>query len=276
MRTNLPCAVTVAAALILVALFGLLYPVTVAGQSRTPFYWESIDVFIDVQPNGDMIVSETHTYAFTAPHNNRRYRYIPLDRVDLIDDISVSMDGRILRSSTGIKDGNLWISWEHRPLDPPETLTFVLRYRVQGGLHVDVDGRDLVYWKALFKDRDADILGGAVTVRLPDALVGTPTAVRSYGAPAEVARIDVRTVRFTAERPLPPGEELEVHVGFSHGLLPLAKPEWQRSWVANAFGTWRGWAIAAGGAVSGLSVSSVLRAYPNNPAALRVMRAQAK
>ena len=46
-----------------------------------PFYWEFINVDIDVQENGDMLITETQKYVFTGPHTNERYRYIPLDTV---------------------------------------------------------------------------------------------------------------------------------------------------------------------------------------------------
>ncbi len=52
-----------------------------------PFYWEFINVEIDVQENGDMLITETQKYVFTGPHTNKRYRYIPLDRVDRIDSV---------------------------------------------------------------------------------------------------------------------------------------------------------------------------------------------
>ena len=59
---------------------------------------------IDVQENGDMLVTETQTYVFTAPHNNQRYRSIPLDKVDGINTISASLDRRRIPVSTEMED----------------------------------------------------------------------------------------------------------------------------------------------------------------------------
>ena len=220
-----------------IALLSALVPGAATAQSGAPFYWESIDVLIDVQENGDMLVTETQTYVFTDWHHNQRYRYIPLDKVDGIDDISVSrpplappptpipakttpaptdapapilMDtdtayGGRIPVNTGIEDGQQWIRWSHRELNlgekrarslrlcrnsysnatcarkypPKETFTFVLQYRVRGGLHLDEAG-DMVYWKALFKKRDADIRSGSVTVRLPESLAGQISEYRSF------------------------------------------------------------------------------------------------
>jgi hypothetical protein len=58
--------------------------------SEVPFYWDSIQVEMDVQPNGDMWVTETHHYVFTAAYTNERYRYIPLNKVDEIADVTVT------------------------------------------------------------------------------------------------------------------------------------------------------------------------------------------
>ena len=109
-------------------------------------------MLIDVQQNGDMVVTETQTYVFTGPHDTERFRRIPLEKVDGITSVRVSQDGRDLPSDTDVDDGQLWIRWSHLPLNPPEKATFVLEYRVLGGLHLDEDG-DQVYWKALFKER---------------------------------------------------------------------------------------------------------------------------
>ena len=63
-------------ALILIAIICV-----VGGEARAsePFYWEYINVDIDVQENGDMWVTEVQRYVFTAPHTNQRYRWLPLD-----------------------------------------------------------------------------------------------------------------------------------------------------------------------------------------------------
>ena len=39
------------------------------GQANVPFYWEFINVGIEVQMNGDMWITETQTYVFTGVHS---------------------------------------------------------------------------------------------------------------------------------------------------------------------------------------------------------------
>ncbi|MCC3506964.1 MAG: DUF2207 domain-containing protein, partial [Microcoleus sp. PH2017_19_SFW_U_A] len=118
---------------LLASLSLLLVTVTHAAAQQLPFYWDNINVIIDVQTNGDMLVTETQKYVFTAAYNNERYRYIPLDKVDAIQDVTVSENNQIIPSTTGNENNQLWIRWQHE-LKPPDTHTFVIKYRVVGGL----------------------------------------------------------------------------------------------------------------------------------------------
>ncbi len=79
-----------------------------------PFYWEFIDVDIAVQNNGDMLISETQKYTFTGDYKNERFRYIPLDKVDEITDVSVSENSQLLESTTGVENNQFWIRWTHK------------------------------------------------------------------------------------------------------------------------------------------------------------------
>ena len=192
----------------------------------SPFYWEFMNVEIDVQENGDMQVTETQKYVFTAAHTNERYRYIPLDRLDRIDNVEVFEGEKKLAASTNTENGQQWIKWQHT-LNPPESHIFTIKYRVKGGLHIQ-SKEDLLYWKALFKERSVPINNGTVTVRLPESLTGQTSNFKSFGGSADTRKIDDRTVEFTLQDVLPPGQELEVRVAFPHGILAVAVPQWQK------------------------------------------------
>ena len=92
----------------------------------------------------------------------------------------------------------------------------------------------MVYWKALFAERNADILGGLATVRLPQALAGQIGDYRSFGALADARQIDDRTVEFTTRGPLPPGQELEVQVDFPNDSFPSFSLPWKYLLIALA------------------------------------------
>ncbi|MBX9256158.1 hypothetical protein H1Q63_19840, partial [Desmonostoc muscorum CCALA 125] len=81
---------------------------------QVPFYWQFINVDIAVQNNGDMLVSETQKYTFTGDYKNQRYRYIPIDKLDEITDVSVSENAKELPSETGFENNQFWIRWTHQ------------------------------------------------------------------------------------------------------------------------------------------------------------------
>jgi hypothetical protein len=227
-------------ALLTVFVFAFLINQTASAEKATPFYWEYINVDINVQENGDMLVIETQKYVFTAPHTNERYRWLPLDKVDGIDRVEVYKEGRTLSVTTGAKGNQLWINWRH-PLSPPESQTFVLKYRVMGGLHLHDDG-DQVYWKALFKDRTTPIQSGKVIVHLPDSVAGRITGFKAFGVAADSRQLDAQTAEFVSRGPLSPGKALEVQVTFPHGILDVPVPAWQQS-AAQGTVVWRNMAV---------------------------------
>jgi uncharacterized membrane protein YgcG len=198
----------------------ILLPVLpLTAQTTSPFYWDFINVDMEVQENGDMLVTETQKYVFTASHTNQRYRYIPLDGIEQITDIAVFEGDRQIPSTTGIDNNQQWIQWQHE-LKPPDTHTFVLKYRVVGGLQVDSQ-KTQVYWKAIFPDRKAPVNAAKVTVKLPEVLSGKVLSFQNYGVSAIDRQVNPTTFEFMANKAVQPGEELEVQVTFPTEVLNL-------------------------------------------------------
>jgi hypothetical protein len=208
--------------LLMAALTLFMVAVTHVAAQEIPFYWDNINVTIDVQTNGDMLVTETQKYVFTGNYRNQRYRYIPLDKVAEIKDVTVEENNRTIASSTGIEKNQFWIRWEHE-LKPPESHTFVLKYRVVGGLQVNGQNTQ-VFWKAIWADRKSPIKASQVTVKLPDVLAGKVSSYNSLGIPTTVRQIDGQTFVFTAKQALPPQQELEVQITFPTGIIKLSRP----------------------------------------------------
>ena len=104
--------------LLMASLSLLLVTVTQVAAQQLQFYWDNINVTIDVQTNGDMLVTETQKYVFTADYTNERYRYIPLDKVDKIKDVTVTENNQIIPSTTGTENNQLWIRWQHELKQP--------------------------------------------------------------------------------------------------------------------------------------------------------------
>jgi hypothetical protein len=213
--------------LLMASLSLLLVTVTHAPAQQLPYYWDNINVIIDVQTNGDMLVTETQKYVFTADYNTERYRYIPLDKVDEIKDVTVTENNQIIPSSTGTENNQLWIRWQHE-LKPPDSHTFVIKYRVVGGLQLDGENT-LVYWKAIAAGRKAPINSGKVTVKLPEALSGKVVSFTNFGAAAVPRQVDPKTFEFVASQPIPPEQELEVQIAFPQVILNIPQPRWQQT-----------------------------------------------
>jgi len=205
----------------------LVAPVLPVHAARAPFYWEFLNVDIAVQETGDLLVTETQKYVFTAPYSIERSRWIPLDKVDRITDVQVLVEGQVLPRVTGVHENRFWIKWRHA-LTLPANHTFVIQYRVHGGLHIHPDG-DAVMWTALAKDRAASIKSSTVTVRLPVVLAGHIQSVKQYGSVLAAFRhVDARTVEFIPYWAVLPGQELTVQVTFPHGMLKVPVPDWQQ------------------------------------------------
>ncbi|QSJ17554.1 DUF2207 domain-containing protein [Nostoc sp. UHCC 0702] len=225
--------------------FSLILSINHVTANSVPFYWEFINVDIAVQDNGDMLISETQKYTFTDDYNNQRYRYIPLDKVDKITDVAVLENGRVLFSETGIENNQLWIRWSHQ-LKPPESHTFVLKYRVIGGLQVNNNDAQ-VYWKAIFAERKAAIKQAKVRVELPEKVASSIKNFQSFGASANVRQVDTTTIEFVTQQAIEPQQELEVQVTFDSRGTDIKAPQWQNGssefssfliWVAAVICFW--------------------------------------
>jgi hypothetical protein len=187
--------------------------------AKDPFHWEFINVDIDLQENGDMLIKETQQYVFDAPYSDLRYQWISLEGVDHIADISVTENGIPFNTKTKIESDQQSIEWT-QPVTPPARHTFVLSYRVIGGLKINENG-DQLNWKAIFKNHPAPINKTRVTVRLPAVLAGHIQAYQSENA----KKLNDQTVEFIHNRPLLAGQDFDISVTFSHGILNVSQTQ---------------------------------------------------
>ena len=94
-------------------------------QTDSPFYWESIDVEIDVRPGGDMWVTETHVYVFERGHTNQRSVSFPSIESTASEAVFDVDRGTYLDHRSSTANNRLQIRWRH-DLNPPDRHTFVL------------------------------------------------------------------------------------------------------------------------------------------------------
>ncbi len=218
--------------LIVLAVLCALAAATVNAQDNaSPL--ESVDVFIDVQQNGDMLIQETIAYTFLR-RSTFNGRYISLKFIDHIDQVSVLMDGVDLPVRTNRGEKRFHVNWEHGPVSPPETHTFVLRYRVRGGLHLGEE-QDAVIWEAVPGNRGQGsyVDQGTVAVRFPPSVSGQIEGIEAMGGEVRVEQPDPRNVTFTLLERLPGEEKLAVRLFLPHGLLDTSPPNWsgESSWI---------------------------------------------
>ena len=189
-------------------------------------YWDHIDVNIEVQATGDLLVTETQTYISSPQRAQKRTRRIALDRVDAITDVQIFEDGHELPVSTRVKATHIRIRWRQLRRETARH-TVVMRYRVKGSVYLHNTG-DQILWPALSVEREGAIRRSTVSVRVPEALESRIQQIMTYGAPADVRRIDARTVSFVPHAALLPGEKLDVKIVVPHGVLDAAMSDWQQ------------------------------------------------
>lgn len=218
--------------------FILILPgMNVAQAQEKTLYWQRYDVNLTVQPNSDILVEETQQIVFTSGAFTFGFAAIPLDRVERITDLQLSeiingSERPYTPNSTGqygfttnINEGDLEITWYFPPTSNSEH-TYILRYRVIGGLRIYPEG-DQVWWKAIPPDHNFPIRESRVTVTLPQTFPKDQLTVASYGAQAgEPSYTDQGQVVFTAQN-IPADQELEVRVQFPHGAVQGSPPAWQ-------------------------------------------------
>ncbi len=182
----------------------LLTSMAASGSQSKSLYWDRFDVNIQVLSNGDFIVEEVQAITFTSGSFHFGYRTIPLDRVEAISDVEVWEGQRQYEQGYGespytfttyTDEGDLNIKW-YFPYTSNTSHTFIIRYRVQGGLRY-YDGGDQLYWKAVYSDRQFPVYESTVTVSLPPGARADPVA--AYGTAASVQGQGTEQVVFTAQ-----------------------------------------------------------------------------
>ena len=125
----------VSVALILMVFLGLVGGVRAQDKE---LYWDRLDVYIDVQSNSDMLITETWEVTFTSGEFHFAYRDVPFNRVEDISLVKILADGKEVVPGDGQAytyeayddDGDYRIKW-YFPYTRDSTHTYVLTYLVQ-------------------------------------------------------------------------------------------------------------------------------------------------
>ena len=213
---------------------------TIYAQEKS-LVWDRFDVDITVNADGTFNVSEAQTIRFTQGSFTFGYRDIPIRNFDYIDEWAITDQsgntyypadwGEEPYTFVVEEESSSYVIHWYFPAISNDTETYTLSYRVHGGLRI-YDGGDQVWWKAIYGDRSFPVLAGQVRITVPNAAEIQEWAAyvnnndaRNY-ASATVAE-NKRQILFDLTQRLDGGEEFEVRVQFSHGVVDAVTPAWQ-------------------------------------------------
>jgi len=217
--------------LILLCAFGLLSAPAQAQEERN-LTWRRYDVALDVQSDGRLRVTETQEIEYLSGRWMNGGRKIPLDRVDDISDVEVSLveEGggtRPLQMETYVENGELQIAWQYPSTSGGESRTFQISYVVDGVVRVYSDNQQ-IRWIAVPDERRFPVEQSTVTLRLPGAVSLQPENLESY--PERLGGEERATPNgavYTVDGLLA-GEGFEIRAQMPAGTIAGAQPpEWQ-------------------------------------------------
>ncbi len=215
-------------------------------QSKS-FYWERFDVDITLLENGDMRITETQVLDFSGGTFTYGYGTIYTNQKgsnDGIVNVAVSGNGVQYIQEYGNNPNtftvnhdadDVIIKWYFEPAIGRQQYAF--SYTVKGGIFVDENG-DTLSWIAIPKDHPGRVAASTVTIHLPEGI--TPqlyTETMDYlveglvdgdaSAVATAVSDNGRTITYTLNQSLMPGQELITKVQIPHNSLPIEVPQWQ-------------------------------------------------
>ncbi len=227
------------AALLLILISSLLLTSRASAQTKT-FFWERFDVEVQVQENGDLLVTERQVLNFSGAPFTFGYRNIPTGsngNNDGIEDVSVREGDTVYQESFSSQPhtfsvdrsgGQAEITWYFPPAIGNNS--YIVSYRVRGGVRTEPSG-DQVFWNAMPADLGARVQEGQVTIRLPEGIQAASTTALYGGTESDAIQTSVseegRAVTFSLVQPRVSGNDVEVGVRFPSGQLAVETPAWQ-------------------------------------------------
>ncbi len=232
--------VVAVAALVMLALGWAAQAAPVLAQDQT-LIWDRFDVDIGVNLNGTFDVVEHQTIRFTSGTFSFGYRSIPVSNFGFIDNWAVEDDagntyqpaasgGEPYTFTVNQGGGQYEVRW-YFPPTANSSATYRLSYTVHSGLRY-YEGGDQLWWKAIYGDRAYPVVDGRVRVVVPEPATVQEWAAYINGddargrATAE-AVTGGQAVIFDLERRLESGEEFEVRVQFTSGVVDGVSQPWQ-------------------------------------------------
>lgn len=228
--------------LFLLPLLLLLLLTTGTGRAQVKsYYWERLDVDVQVLENGNLFVTEYQTLSFSGAPFTFGFRKVPTGRNgrnEGISQVSVS-EGDITYEQANSEQpytfsveensGETEIYWYF----PPATGTnrYTISYLVEGAIRTEETG-DQVFWNALPADLGARVQNSRMTIALPEGIQPGSTIALFGGDERNIQTTtseNGRQVTFELLQARPAGTAVEVGVRFPTGQIDAPVPGWQRA-----------------------------------------------
>jgi len=210
-------------ALLLAAVLAALVPAGAGAQGKQ---WriDRMDVLLDVQADGDVLVDETVTFAFTGNYHVVT-RSIPTTNLEGIEVVAVFREGAVLPRGSGPGTWDTTQEGDRRLVKlnfdlTDSTAAWTVRYRAAGAVRFFDEGDEL-RWYVFDAETPVPIEQVTATVKLPgsvapDDMTGAiqtgPTVERAVASPGP------STLEFTGSG-VPPYTEFWIVAGFPKGVV---------------------------------------------------------
>ncbi len=197
------------------------------------YFAERFDVRVDVQQNGDLLVTETVVFRFEGGDFTFAFRDIAKNELDSLEVIDLRMDGQQLArgSQPGqaqvVEDGDsVEVTW-HFEATRDTSRTFELTYRVAGNLR-QANQRDSLVWQVIPMDHEYVINSSEIRLVYP-AGVQPLTDPLLRGRESQAQHEAGETIFRLSD--IPANESLVLEAQFPPGALIQQPPAWQAAQI---------------------------------------------
>ena len=224
------------AALGLVVAAAAAFGAGAAAAADTGWTISTFDAAVDIQTDGRIVVNETIAVDFAGLSKHGIFREIPVRydwpadphkmRVYELQVLSVTdAQGRAWHYETSTNGANVEIKIGDADRTVSGKQTYRIAYVVRGALNGFSD-HDELFWNVNGGDWPVPITNTSATIRAPAALTQTACYVGEIGSRAgcAVSPAGANATKFSAGRPLNPGEQLTVVGALRKGVVADPKP----------------------------------------------------
>jgi uncharacterized membrane protein YgcG len=198
-------------------------PSALAGKT---FRAERFDAQLDLQPGGDMLVTETVTFRFDGGPFTYAFREIPANGTDGLTYLDASMDGIPMPQGTGagqvdVEPGDpLKVTWHFAPTNDT-THVFVVRYRVTGV--ISTGAADSLRWYVIPPDHGYSIDKTTIMLNYPENVqpLEAPAIDRAFDSAPTDTGFKLTTAGVAD------GESVILTAIFPANSLAATAPHWQ-------------------------------------------------